>query len=488
MSPKSYNLVNKNHEVKNTPAYDLVDENKRIFIQVTANKSREKIQETIDKFIKHEMYDQYDRLVIQLLTDKIDRKKVFDTKGLFRFESKHDIWCFKDLTRDIAKLDTEQLKKINDYVENEIYEKPEIIGQGRTGRRTFSNKAACVLGALIVLCIVIVFIISHTNSNKRVGKVYFSMIQPYSSAGYYTSVKDAPFVKRNDIETDMAFSIVSELRKEGEKPPVVEDVYFDILSLEPIEEPVLTLDAEIVDNILKLFVFNDGWKDAENLDVLVESEISDGLSTVGDMEMISQCTYMAECSEIKSADVLPLAEYAIDSARYQEVCEKNGCSGLRVGVYGVSGDEIAFSWSAILVYNKGNFHLEYGGGGSPPYRISLFAELDVDSNPAGLSFTGQNTMSIVEDVTVLDTVIAPTKSCVVQCQNIFYINGEPQQTPVFTARVTVPVFSGGAIGSSGLLTRELAQLSPGDRIGIERVIARYYYQAKSIKDAFYVTE
>lgn len=46
--------------MKNAPAYDLVDEDKKIFVQVTSSHSgREKVQKTIDGLIKHEMPTQY---------------------------------------------------------------------------------------------------------------------------------------------------------------------------------------------------------------------------------------------------------------------------------------------------------------------------------------------------------------------------------------------------------------------------------------------
>ena len=46
------NLKNFNIESKNYTAVDLIDDNKGIYIQVTSNNTRDKIQTTIDKFIK----------------------------------------------------------------------------------------------------------------------------------------------------------------------------------------------------------------------------------------------------------------------------------------------------------------------------------------------------------------------------------------------------------------------------------------------------
>ena len=57
----------------------------------------------------------------------------------------------------------------------------------------------------------------------------------------------------------------------------------------------------------------------------------------GALDRIAECTYMADCSEIKSADALPLAEYVIDRAEFQNVCTQTGSSSLHIGLKGMSG-------------------------------------------------------------------------------------------------------------------------------------------------------
>lgn len=49
-----YNLININSIQKNVSAIDLGDEKNRICIQVTSNNKRNKVQETIDKFLCNE--------------------------------------------------------------------------------------------------------------------------------------------------------------------------------------------------------------------------------------------------------------------------------------------------------------------------------------------------------------------------------------------------------------------------------------------------
>lgn len=97
-------------------------------------------------------------------------------------------------------------------------------------------------------------------------------------------------------------------------------------------------------------------------------------------------------------------------------------------------------------------------------------------------FTGENATPVVEDILQVETVLAPTKSCVVKCRNVFSVNGKPQQTDVYTAKVTVPVFSDGTIGCSGSLTQELARIQNQDEMSINRVLQNYLYHPESIKD------
>ena len=119
------------------------------------------------------MYAKCNRLIIQLLGDKPAYKKSFDTKNQLQFDPESDIWDFKALMRDIRKLDTETLEKVNDYVENEISNRLEIIGRNPGGRELFVKKAICIAAAVIVIFLITVAVVFTRFSNDRVGKVFF---------------------------------------------------------------------------------------------------------------------------------------------------------------------------------------------------------------------------------------------------------------------------------------------------------------------------
>ena len=86
-----YNFTNANHVMRNAPAIDLVDQQNRIAVQVTSTGSREKIQNTVDQFIRHELYKDYDYLWMLFLGDIPKLKKPLDTKGLLVFDESSNL-------------------------------------------------------------------------------------------------------------------------------------------------------------------------------------------------------------------------------------------------------------------------------------------------------------------------------------------------------------------------------------------------------------
>lgn len=70
-----WQLVNLNHRIKNHPAIDLGDENKRIAVQVTSDGTRRKISETLQKFKQHNFGQKYDWLIIFVHGVKAGKEK-----------------------------------------------------------------------------------------------------------------------------------------------------------------------------------------------------------------------------------------------------------------------------------------------------------------------------------------------------------------------------------------------------------------------------
>lgn len=105
----------------NACAIDLGDKENRIAIQVTSDKTSQKIKYTIKKFLEKKLYNQYDKLLILVITDKQESyTSVFDTKGKFNFSNK-DIIDHKDISKEINKADEKKLEQILQYLESQFY-------------------------------------------------------------------------------------------------------------------------------------------------------------------------------------------------------------------------------------------------------------------------------------------------------------------------------------------------------------------------------
>lgn len=466
-----WNLKNENHQRQNAAAVDLTDEKGRLTVQVTSDSSRKKIQSTIDTFIAHSLYQDFDQLYILLLTDKKSQKMPFETGGLFSFDSKQHIIDFRDLAKKLRTLDTGTLEKITLYLDDELKDIPTVP----VHKRQF----LFISVALVTLTAIVVVSINSFFRGTPIGRVYLSRIMPYTEAGYIESYDDVSPVYRTEIETSNAFSILSFVRSDSSSDSRIEDLSCHILDLRPIEDPVLVLDAVIVGDTLRLFAFNNGWGTAEA--VHIDAAL---LGWDDNMEPLSQIVndvWSFETTDIAPASAVLLAEFDLDRTKFQNLRERRDRLFRSADILiKASGKDCSNEWCAFLDLSDDGFGLDYGGLGYPDYDITLFAVLDVDSRPSVITFTGRDSTPRVADTLRVETVLAPTKSCVVTCQNVFLINGVPQRTDIYTATVRVPAFREQTMGRSGSLTKELAQMDVLDEVSFKRILQKYYHDPESI--------
>lgn len=121
--------LDKLNGVVNYPAIDLGDENAKIAFQITTRKDSEKIKNTIEKFIKNNLYNKYNRLVVFIIGEKPNYRKTFGTKNLFSFDKEKDIWDDNFLIKEIDKLDIKKLEEIRDFLKESLqdYKSPAIL-------------------------------------------------------------------------------------------------------------------------------------------------------------------------------------------------------------------------------------------------------------------------------------------------------------------------------------------------------------------------
>ena len=116
-------------ERPNFPAIDLGDKQTRTAYQITATNTSRKIKETLEKFVDDDekLYEQYDRLVIYILTEKQKtyRGGGFDEiiQGKFTFDKKNDILDYQDLLKKISGFPLEKSRKVENILEQHFGDK-----------------------------------------------------------------------------------------------------------------------------------------------------------------------------------------------------------------------------------------------------------------------------------------------------------------------------------------------------------------------------
>lgn len=457
-------LENRNHRQKNAAAVDLTDEANRFAVQVTSDNTRGKIQSTIDRFLAHELYRDYDQLFVLLLRDRKDYQKPFETGGYFSFSAERHIEDLRGLSQKIAALDTGRLRKIDAYLRRELV--------SRDRRRRLALPGA------ICLALLLLFAVGASLRGKPASRVYLSKLQPYTETGSYDSYLDVPPVHQAEMEVHKAFSILSFVRCESPSPSRVEDVSCRILDLEPVEEPVLLLDACIVEQTLKLFAYNNGWGPAEA--PVVETASIRWRNHLEPLRRIAGGARLSEAADVAPAGASLLAEYDLDVGKFQDLRERygGGAQGASLAIE-VRGENCSAALHAFLDVAGGGFRLDSGGiGDQDTGDITLFAVLDVDKKPSYVTFAGEGSTPRVEDTLRVETVLAPRKSCLVRCRNVFLVDGGKQESDVYTVRVTVPAFSDSVRMLSNPLTEKLAGLEDLSSAG--KILEEYRYDPYSL--------
>lgn len=116
--------LDKLNDIVNYPAIDLGDEIEKIAFQITTKKDSEKIKDSIQKFINHELYKKYDRLIIFIIGEKQNSYTTeFDTQNKFSFNKNTDIWDDTFLIKEINKItEISKLEEIKKFLEGNLLE------------------------------------------------------------------------------------------------------------------------------------------------------------------------------------------------------------------------------------------------------------------------------------------------------------------------------------------------------------------------------
>ena len=251
----------------------------------------------------------------------------------------------------------------------------------------------------------------------------------------------------NILEVDDIFAIQACFENHKTRKIPITNIRTEITNIEPIIEENLTIYSGIKSNTLKIYVINNGWGDAsEHSANLYFSPDDEGdeypLSALGDE------IYCTQSFSPKAGEIIQIAEYELNLAKYKTYCGGSYIN-LRYTLDGqhryaeMNGEQIDYGFMGTVVYDDetSQFYPGYGEGLGDGFSTTLFAVLNVDNFSGDyLHFISLESMPRVEDTYIIETVIAPTKSCYIECNNSFEISGKNYKTRTVKVRVTVPVY------------------------------------------------
>tara|TARA_Y100000815_G_scaffold200959_1_gene184567 strand:- start:3417 stop:4202 length:786 start_codon:yes stop_codon:yes gene_type:complete len=115
-------FINANLFNKNYPAVDVVDKTKKIAIQITSTSTTKKVRETLEKILKNDFQNTYNKFFILVITSKQEKYNISvlrtATQGKFQFTNENVI-DVDDLFRLIASLNLAKIENIERYLKNQ---------------------------------------------------------------------------------------------------------------------------------------------------------------------------------------------------------------------------------------------------------------------------------------------------------------------------------------------------------------------------------
>ncbi len=112
-----YNLVNANILEQNATSIDLIDNSKKIVLQITSTVSKQKIETTLSKSVFQDKYAGY-KLYFMFIGNKADKlkNKTYNNPYNVPFDPKLDIYDVDIILKKIHSLDIDEMKAAYDLV------------------------------------------------------------------------------------------------------------------------------------------------------------------------------------------------------------------------------------------------------------------------------------------------------------------------------------------------------------------------------------
>lgn len=111
-----YNCKNINADSMNASAIDLVDDKKKVVIQVTSQNDNKKISETLKKFRKNKKYESYKLKLLLIAKDS----KNYTTKFTDGFDPANDVIDIPSLLTEIQNKNIQEIEEISNFLDSQI--------------------------------------------------------------------------------------------------------------------------------------------------------------------------------------------------------------------------------------------------------------------------------------------------------------------------------------------------------------------------------
>ncbi len=345
-----------------------------------------------------------------------------------------------------------------------------------------------LIAAVLVLALVLgVIVLKPEQGNGTTApasaSVYYSEVLPYGLTGAFATAAEAKDGAVAVPEYEKAFSILSFIRNPSDKAVFAEKIACEIEEVTPVLKPVLYVDGVLKGDELHVFLFNDGWKEAK--DVQVNAQAKPGYE-VPQMPVLEAQIERQMRADIEGGGVVSLIDERIDLSEllaYGRETVTDGFSSTLYTVLVTAEQEGHPAVLAMYLYydaETDSILCDYGGADEERPSVTLFGVLDVDNPPQEIRFTGSDATPLIEDTYRIETVIIPTKSCQVRLHGSYLVDGQPFETETYDVRVNVPVFRDHSFIAGGALTRALAEVNPKDSEQKRRITEQYRYDIYSI--------
>ena len=99
---------------------DLVDDERRLAVEITSSNTLAKIRHTLSRFCEYQMQKDYSRLIILIMGNRLQFRTPIKSPIGLDFDLNRDLWDENRLLHEIEALDVIRLKELRDYLRNKI--------------------------------------------------------------------------------------------------------------------------------------------------------------------------------------------------------------------------------------------------------------------------------------------------------------------------------------------------------------------------------